>query len=135
MEVAGYGETNDNYAQPGTQTSGYKFGIGQDGQGAGGGNDGVPGAGGGYYGGISNSSAERAAGGSSFVSGNENCNAIAENSTEDVIVHTNQPNHYSGKVFTNSKTFSGSELMPSASGLKEITGRTGNGLVKITKVK
>ena len=94
----------------------------------------MAGSGGGYYGGATINN-RFGTGGSSFVSGNENCNAIAENSTEDAIVHTNQPNHYSRKIFTDSKTFSGSELMPSASGLKEITGRTGNGLVKITKVK
>lgn len=117
----------------GTQTSGYKFGIGQDGQGGGSASDGVAGSGGGYYGGKTSSN-RFGTGGSSFVSGNENCNAISENSTEDEIVHTNQPNHYSGKVFKNSITYSGNELMPSASGLKETTGRIGNGLVKITKV-
>ena len=88
-----------NAAQGATQTSGYKFGIGQDGYRAGGG--------GGYYGGCAivtddnNQKGIRGAGGSSFISGYPNCDAISESSTETHIVHTGQPNHYSGYVFSN----------------------------------
>lgn len=116
---------------PATQTTGYKFGIGQSGVGGGSGSNGIAGAGGGYYGGFT---VEHAGGGSSFVSGNENCNAIDIETTEDNIIHTNQANHYSGKIFSQSTTIDGTKLMPSASGLRETVGRIGNGLVKITYI-
>ena len=99
------GLTNREPSKPGTQTSGYKFGIGQDGYGVGD-SDGVAGSGGGYYGGTTNDYAdvrEAGAGGSSFVSGYEGCNAIAEESIENNIIHTGQNVHYSGKKFTNIK--------------------------------
>jgi hypothetical protein len=57
-------------------------------------------SGGGYYGGKSGEVSS--AGGSSFISGYTGCNAISESSTENNIIHTGQPNHYSGCVFTNS---------------------------------
>lgn len=103
------GLTNREPSKPGTQTSGYKFGIGQDGYGVGD-SDGVAGSGGGYYGGTTNDYAdvrEAGAGGSSFVSGYEGCNAIAEESIENNIIHTGQNVHYSGKKFTNIKILDG----------------------------
>ena len=120
------GTTNE--AQGATQTSGYKFGIGQDGDRAG--------AGGGYYGGYAGTNLEtgigiRGAGGSSFISGHTGCNAISSSSTSSNIVHTGQPNHYSGYVFTNTVMKAGNESMPSPSGGTE-TGHTGNGYCIIT---
>lgn len=115
-------------AQGATQTSGYKFGIGQDG--------GRAGAGGGYYGGCAsvtdgNKTGLRGAGGSSFISGHIGCNAISNSSTSSNIIHTNQPNHYSGYVFTNTTMIAGNATMPSPTGGTE-TGHTGNGYCKIT---
>ena len=117
-----------NSATGATQISGYKFGIGQDGDRAG--------AGGGYYGGYAGTnfgtaSGIRGAGGSSFISGHTGCNAISSSSTENNIIHTGQPNHYSGYVFTNTVMKAGNESMPSPTGGTE-TGHSGNGYCKIT---
>ena len=93
------------------------------------------GGGGGYYGG---GGADRnqdiigsGAGGSSFISGYPGCNAIAESSTEDNIIHTGKQNHYSGKVFTNSVMIDGGSVMPKPRGGTE-TGHEGNGYCIIT---
>ena len=125
-----YGPGNPNSAVGATQTSGYKFGIGQDGERAG--------AGGGYYGGCAGTNfgtgfgtGIRGAGGSSFISGHTGCNAISSTSTSTNIVHTGQPNHYSGYVFTNTVMKAGNEVMPSPTGGTE-TGHSGNGYCKIT---
>ena len=121
----------------GSQTGGYKFGIGQDGYGTGD-SDGVAGAGGGYYGGTASDSHysgvyESAAGGSSFISGHEGCDAIDELSTEDNIIHTSQNIHYSGRKFTNTEMIDGEDSnMPSKDGEGTITGNSENGYVKIT---
>ena len=118
-----------NAADGASQTSGYKFGIGKDGDRAG--------AGGGYYGGGAALYSEvklcgiRGAGGSSFISGHTGCNAINSSSTSTNIVHTGQPNHYSGYVFTNTVMKAGNESMPSPTGGTE-TGHSGNGYCKIT---
>ena len=96
------GLTNRERSKPGTQTSGYKFGIGQDGYGVGSSN-GVAGSGGGYYGGTTSDYAdecEAGAGGSSFVSGYDGCNAISNESTENNIIHTSQNIHYSCLLYT-----------------------------------
>lgn len=53
------------------------------------------GAGGGYYGGGS-AYGVGSGGGSSFISGHPGCNAVNSSG-----VHTGQPNHFSGLVFTN----------------------------------
>ena len=98
------------------QNYGYKFGIGQSALRAGGG--------GGYYGG--NAVAYAATGGSSFISGYTGCDAISESSTEDNIIHTGQPNHYSGYVFTNSVMIAGDATMPKPGGGTE-TGHPDNG--------
>ena len=122
---------NTTEAQGASQISGYKFGIGQDG--------GRAGAGGGYYGGgaiskdAQNKIGIRGTGGTSFISGYLGCNAIDESSTEDNIIHTNQPNHYSGYVFTNSVMIAGNASMPSPNGGTE-TGHEGNGYCIITWV-
>ena len=105
------GLTNRERSKPGTQTSGYKFGIGQDGYGVGD-SDGVAGAGGGYYGGMTSDYAdecEAGAGGSSFVSGYDGCNAIFEETTENNIIHSGQKIHYSKKEFQNIKFLNGNE--------------------------
>ena len=97
------GLTNRKRSQPGTQTSGHQFGIGQDGEGTGQSN-GVAGSGGGYYGGTTSKysdNAEAGAGGSSYVSGYEGCNAISKDSTSENIIHTGQSIHYSNKKFIN----------------------------------
>ena len=86
----------------------------------------------GYYGGSSSLHCG-ASGGSSFISGHSGCNAISESSTESNIIHTGQPNHYSGYVFTNSVMKAGNETMPSPSGGTE-TGHTGNGYAIITQL-
>ena len=103
------GLTNRTRSKPGTQTSGYKFGIGQDGYGVGSSN-GVAGSGGGYYGGTTSDYAddcEAGAGGSSFVSGYDGCNAISNESTENNIIHTSQNVHYSNKKFSSTLILDG----------------------------
>ena len=105
------GLTNRTRSKPGTQTSGYKFGIGQNGYGVGSSN-GVAGSGGGYYGGTTSDYAdncEAGAGGSSFVSGYDGCEAILEESTENNIIHYGQKIHYSKKEFQNIKFLNGNE--------------------------
>ena len=78
------GYTIVSTSSPGTQTTGYAFGIGESGLTAssdtsdGGSDSGLPGAGGGYYGGTSGDTNyyDIAAGGSSFISGHNGCVAI-----------------------------------------------------------
>ena len=93
------------------------------------------GGGGGYYGGGGGSHKAglvgSGAGGSSFISGYPGCDAISESSTEDNIIHTGQPNHYSSYVFTNPVMIDGGSTMPSPSGGTE-TGHSGNGYCIIT---
>ena len=115
-----------------TQTSGYAFGIGQTGEFTTS-NVATPGAGGGYYGGKTYSYAfGGATGGSSFISGHTGCNAIDVKSTLNNIIHTNQPNHYSNLIFTNTKMIAGNKLMPSYLGDNEIQGNNNNGAIRIT---
>ena len=115
-----------------TQTSGYKFGIGQSQTcrqaqcTVGGG-----GAGGGYYGGLTKvADYVQASGGSGFISGYDGCDAITEDSSENQITHTGKPNHYSGLVFTDAVMKSGNETMPAPNGSTEI-GHDGNGYARI----
>lgn len=70
-------------------------------------------------------------GGSSFISGHTGCNAINSSSTESKITHSGSPNHYSGKVFTNTVMKAGNESMPSTTGGTE-TGHNGHGYARIT---
>jgi hypothetical protein len=98
------GTLNGTGSSAPTQTSGNGFGIG----GAGSNNIlysgtdyiGGGGGGGGYYGGIGGNSYpnnQAGRGGSSFISGHPGCNAVT---SETSSVHTGQPNHYSGLIFT-----------------------------------
>ena len=93
------------------------------------------GGGGGYYGGghgvHPGNGWTGGGGGSSFISGYTGCDAISSESTGDNIIHTGQPNHYSGKVFTNPVMIDGASIMPSPSGGTE-TGHSGNGYCIIT---
>ena len=85
-----------------------------------------------------------AGGGSSFISGYSGCNAISSSSTQSKITHTNQPNHYSGKVFTSGVMIDGKGCnwstgsaancganQPQPGGTKT-AGHTGNGYARIT---
>lgn len=136
----------------GSQTSGYKFGIGQDGDGMGktNANKTSAGGGGGYYGGTSVTYSESeyfyapGAGGSSFISGHNGCNAISSSSTESNISHTGSANHYSGYIFTNTLMIDGHgyvwttekgelQQMPKPTGgyYDSGKGHTGNGYARI----
>lgn len=103
--------------------------------------------GGGYYGGgtsgVSNSAAGTGAGGSSFISGHDGCDAIDEASIQSQIIHTGQSNHYSGYTFTNTEMVDGNgdkwttvkglyTGMPRYSGYGIITGNEGHGYARIT---
>lgn len=132
------------YGEGATQTSGGKittdctktaiyngevtgnFGVG------GGLNGTKTGGGGGYYGGSRSGHIASAGGGSSFISGHTGCDAIKETSTESNIIHTGQPNHYSGLIFTNTNMFAGNESMPTHDGKSTMIGNSGNGYAKIT---
>lgn len=104
--------------QPGSQASGYDFGIGGSSN-----NSGTPagGGGGGFYGGyngISRSGHGGSAGGgggSSFISGHYNADAVNESG-----YHTRQPNHYSGLIFSATEMQEGVNV--------------GNGKAKITMI-
>ncbi|MBS7020431.1 MAG: hypothetical protein KH135_00970 [Firmicutes bacterium] len=132
----------------GTQTSGGIAGTGSDekynkgekgffgigGTGCVGCSDVGPGGGGGYYGGGSVSYAGGAGGGSSFISGYPGCDAMKESSTESNIIHTGQPNHYSGKIFTNPVMIDGLHTMPNPRGVGSMKGNSTNGYARITLV-
>ena len=128
-----------------TQTSGYLFGVGQDGFRASGG--------GGYYGGRKSSGTElNASGGSSYISGHTGCVAITSASDETPKTgcttgtsDNSCSRHYSGKYFTDTKMIDGQgynwtntkgslELMPNPSyGYHdENSGHAGNGHARIT---
>ena len=91
----------------------------------------APGGGSGYYGGGNAAHTSGAGGGSSFISGHTGCDAISGSSTESNITHTGRPNHYSGKVFTNTVMIDGASTMTDPDG-STVTGHTGNGYAKIT---
>ena len=118
----------------GTQTSGNSFGYG--------GYETTNGGGSGYYGGIAGVWAG-GAGGSSYISGHNGCDAISESSTEENIVHTGQSIHYSGYKFINTIMVDGEGYnwtsakenftgMPSYLGSYTITGNDNNGYARIT---
>ncbi|MBS7021341.1 MAG: DUF5011 domain-containing protein, partial [Firmicutes bacterium] len=146
IKSTGEGSEKVTVATGGTQTSGGKGGIGEHtsgdagsfGKGAS-----VPstkkflaGGGGGYYGGgssgVSTQIASTGGGGSSFISGFTGCNAIASNSTETNIIHTGQPNHYSGKVFEGILMYNGSQEMPNPRGSGTIIGNGNHGYARVT---
>lgn len=89
--------------------------------------------GGGYYGGGGGRHAG-GSGGSSFISGYDGCDAIAENSTAANIVHTGQSTHYSGLKFENANMIDGNSYMPTYDGDNVMIGNSGNGHAKITYV-
>lgn len=105
------------------------------------------GGGSGYYGGGSgratDDNVDSGAGGSSFISGHNGCDAIKKESTEDNIIHTGGSIHYSGLYFTNTVMIDGNGYnwtsekgdylgMPSHSDNSIIKGNHGNGYVRIT---
>ena len=125
-------------SMPGTQTSGYQFGIGQTyiQQTS---NYVVGGGGGGYYGataveGRSGGCVDSGgAGGSSYISGYGGCNAVAEDLVNGNISHTGSPNHYSGKVFTNGVMIDGASSMTDPDG-STVTGHSNDGYARITYI-
>ncbi len=133
----------DKRGQGATQTTGYHFGYG--GLGNNSGNTelcyGNAGGGGGYYGGTGALDTGGycfiigGGAGSSFISGYEGCNAISKDSTEEQIIHTDQPNHYSGYTFTNANMIAGTSSMPTHDGNSTMIGNNGNGYAKITFIK
>ena len=105
------------------------------------------GGGSGYYGGGGSSKLcsgfFESGAGSSFISGHDGCDAITENSTQTNIIHTGQPNHYSGLVFTDTIMVDGAGYkwtntkgeqtgMPTHDGKSTMTGNIGDGYAKIT---
>ena len=107
------------------------------------------GGGSGYYGGGSglatDNNVDSGAGGSSFISGHNGCDAIKEESTESNIIHTGQSIHYSGLYFTNTLMIDGEGYrwtdtkeeqigMPSHSDNSIIMGNSGNGYARITLI-
>lgn len=103
----------------------------------------------GYYGGGSGLSTfanvSSGAGGSSFISGHNGCDAIKKESTEDNIIHTGESIHYSGLYFTNTVMIDGNGYnwttekgnylkMPSHVDNTTMTGNHGNGFARITMI-
>ncbi|EAX95586.1 hypothetical protein TVAG_370900 [Trichomonas vaginalis G3] len=96
--------------------------------------DSGPSGGGGYYGGGGIPWAGSASGGSSFISGYQGCDAIFENSTEDQILHSGKPLHYSGKFFVDAVMIDGQSKIPSPDLKSFEIGHTGNGYALITNL-
>ncbi len=94
------------------------------------------GGGGGYYGGghgiHPGNGITGGGGGSSFVSGYPGCDAIEATSTEDHIIHTGKPEHYSGKVFFLPGMIAGNAPMPTYKGDGTMIGNNSAGYAKIT---
>ena len=89
--------------------------------------------GGGYYGGGSCfDHGAGAGGGSSFISGHPNCDAISADSTETSIIHTHQSIHYSNISFFSTVILSGDEdfISPNRNGVEK--GHISSGNVVIT---
>ena len=95
------------------------------------------GAGNGYYAGGKGNHGEGSVGvgatGSCFISGYSGCDAIKDSSTENAVVHTGQPIHYSGLVFTDTEMIDGQSPMPSPKGGTE-TGHLGDGVCIVTQL-
>ncbi len=123
-----------------TQNTGFGFGVGQTSTYKWSNKDGG-GAGGGYYGGFAQTNASHGrgnysnagAGGSSFVSGYEGCDAIAESSTAASIVHTGSSEHYSGIVFSDPVMLAGNQAITEPDGSSS-TGHEGDGHARVTLV-
>ena len=143
-------EYNFSYSSrttPGNQTHGGSYGTSHVGHGSNGrfgfGGDGNchdfsgdcdhgPGGGSGYYGGGGVSYAGFGSGGSSFISGHPGCDAIEQDSTEDNIKHSGQPDHFKGYVFFNTIMKSGNERMLSPDN-QVVVGHEGHGFARITR--
>ncbi|MDD6223778.1 MAG: glycine rich domain-containing protein, partial [bacterium] len=143
-QAGGYGGAltggNTPYSSGGTQTTGYQFGIGENGIFQDTQVD-VAGGGGGYFGGEANSSGiantylAAGAGGSSFVSGGVGCIAIHPTSTQNKIVFTAGSIHYSHYKFDNIVMKAGNEEMPTFDGTATMTGNASDGYAQITFVR
>lgn len=122
---------NQNHSFNATQTTGYKFGIGENGTTVG--NAGGSGAGGGYYGGLksTDSPSGGAGGGSSYISGYNGCNSIDRKSTANNIIHTGNNIHYSGIYFIETKISDGISYTPSNTSITS-TGNKENGFARIS---
>ena len=137
-------------AQGATQTSGgmnrsyYPYGHGTSGRFGIAGNgachdftadscDRGPGGGAGYYGGGGVPFAGSGGGGSSYISGYEGCDSISKESTEDKIVHTGSPIHFSELFFYDPIMKGGNESMISPKGAK-MTGNEGDGFARISVI-
>ena len=94
--------------------------------------DNCSGGGGGYYGGSRSGHVASAGGGSSFISGNEECDAIRLNSLRNDVINTGQPIHYSNKKFLFSTMKAGNEAMPTHNGQSTMIGNVGNGYARIS---
>ncbi|EAY06367.1 hypothetical protein TVAG_151740 [Trichomonas vaginalis G3] len=83
------------------------------------------GGGGGYYGGgagnVVLSCVGSGSGGSSFISGYKNCNAIAKEYTLNNPIHPGKPYHYSGFVFSTPTMKDGVETKYIGNGQARIT--------------
>ena len=141
------GDNQGGYSKGATQTTGYLFGVGKDGEGKGD-SDGVAGGGGGYYGGVSynSGSGESASGGSGYISGH--LGSVAISAIDDLTPRLDSNNnqctetsaltdivcsyHYSGTKFTETEMKSGNEEMPTHDGKSTMIGNIGGGYAKIT---
>ena len=86
----------------------------------------------GYYPGGGAACTNGSSGGSSFISGHTGCNAIASTSIAGSIIHTGNPNHYSGKIFKGTVMIAGNDTMPNHEGTGTMVGNSGHGYAKIT---
>ena len=114
--------------------TGYDYGTG-----------GGSGYNGGGSGGATANNVSSGAGGSSFISGHNGCDAIKKESTENNIIHTGESIHYSGLYFTNTVMIDGNGYnwttekgdylkMPSHVDNTTMTGNHGNGFARITMI-
>jgi len=85
--------------------------------------------GGDYYGGTSYNHAYAGSGGSSFISGHKDCDAVIESS--NVIIHSGYIIHYSNMAFSNTVIIAGNKTMPLPTGDEDIWNST-KGAFRIT---
>lgn len=130
------------YGRGSTQTSGYKFGIGDNGTLCMTTLNGLGGGAGGYFGSYSGRCSEEAwqvpggaGGGSSYVSGCQGCKAIDKLSTENNIKMLKKSEHYSKLVFTNIIMKSGDDEMPNPKNGKKMIGNDNNGYARISYIE
>ena len=92
-----------------------------------------PAGGSGYYGGGGVPYAGSGGGGSSYISGYEGCNSISKESTEDNIIHTGSPIHFSQLFFYDPVLKGGNESVISPRGTRTI-GNEGDGFARISVI-